>query len=106
MQRLVERVRAGQGPAFMLCHTYRFRGHHVGDINRAYYRSKEEETYWKTEQDPLKILSGWLIDQKLAEAPIFDQIQTDTDNEIEAAVKFALDAPYPHAREVDQHVYA
>ncbi len=106
MKNLVERVRAGQGPAFMLCHTYRFRGHHVGDINRAYYRSKEEETFWKTERDPLNILSGWLIEQKLAEATILEQIQTDTDNEIEAAVKFALDAPYPQAREVDQHVYA
>ena len=33
----------GEGPAFLLCHTYRYHGHHVGDINRAYYRSQEEE---------------------------------------------------------------
>jgi pyruvate dehydrogenase E1 component alpha subunit len=26
--------------------------------------------------------------------------------EIEAGVQFALDAPYPEATEVDQHVYA
>jgi len=40
----------------------------VGDVNRDYYRSKEEENYWKTDRDPLKILSEWMIDQKLAEA--------------------------------------
>src|ERR671927_188380 len=34
---LVERARAGGGPGFMLCNTYRYLGHHVGDINRAYY---------------------------------------------------------------------
>ena len=40
VQRLVERARQGEGPAFLLCHTYRYHGHHVGDIDRAYYRSK------------------------------------------------------------------
>src|SRR5437588_5135540 len=29
-QRLVERARRGEGPAFILCHTYRYHGHHVG----------------------------------------------------------------------------
>src|SRR6266446_10752365 len=38
--RLVERARRGEGPAFLLCNTYRYRGHHVGDIDRTYYRSK------------------------------------------------------------------
>ena len=28
--------------------TYRYSGHHVGDINREYYRSKQEEQHWKT----------------------------------------------------------
>ena len=42
-QKLVERARRGEGPAFLLCHTYRYHGHHVGDINRAYYRSQDEE---------------------------------------------------------------
>ncbi|OLD51250.1 MAG: ABC transporter substrate-binding protein, partial [Armatimonadetes bacterium 13_1_40CM_3_65_7] len=39
---LVERARKGDGPAFLLCNTYRFRGHHVGDISRDYYRAKHE----------------------------------------------------------------
>src|SRR5271163_144552 len=40
---LADRARRGEGPAFLLCNTYRYRGHHVGDINREYYRSKKEE---------------------------------------------------------------
>lgn len=104
-RRLVARARASEGPAFMLCHTYRYYGHHVGDINRSYYRSKEEEQYWKTEKDPLKTLAGWLIDQKLAEASLFEQIERQVKAEVEAAVQFALNAPYPQPEEVTQHVY-
>ena len=37
--RLVERARRGDGPAFLLCNTYRFKGHHVGDVSREYYRA-------------------------------------------------------------------
>ena len=42
-KRLVERARHGEGPAFLMANTYRFMGHHVGDISREYYRSKQEE---------------------------------------------------------------
>ena len=104
-QEVVERARRGDGPTFMLCHTYRYHGHHVGDVNRAYYRSKEEEDDWKTNRDPLKTLSSWLIGQEMAEQAIFDQIETDAESEIAAAVEYALNAPYPDASEVDQHVY-
>jgi pyruvate dehydrogenase E1 component alpha subunit len=105
MQALVERSRQSKEPAFMLCHTYRFYGHHVGDINREYYRSKEEEQQWRTNKDPLKVLSEWMIGQKLAEAQIFEQIQGEVQQEVETAVKFALEAPYPNVAEVDQHVF-
>ena len=36
MRRLVERARRGEGPAFLECKTYRYYGHHVGDVNREY----------------------------------------------------------------------
>ena len=106
MRTLVERARRGEGPAFLVCNTYRFMGHHVGDVNREYYRSKAEETYWRTERDPLKQLAGWMVQQGLAEEEIFDQIDTGVRNEVTAAVEFALNAPYPALEEVDQHVYA
>src|SRR6185437_1471790 len=59
-QRLVARARQGEGPAFLLCDTYRYYGHHVGDIQRSYYRSKEEEEFWKNERDPITLLGEWL----------------------------------------------
>ncbi len=105
-QRLVERARRGEGPAFILCNTYRYYGHHVGDIQRSYYRSKEEEQQWMTQRDPLKLLSTWLIEQHLADGQVFEQIERRVRAEVAAGVQFALDAPYPDPSEVDQDVYA
>jgi len=104
--RLVDRARRGDGPAFLVCNTYRYTGHHVGDINREYYRSKQEEQHWKTERDPIKLLGNWLIEQGLADRALFDRIYAEVESEMKAAVKFALDAPYPSPDEVEQDVYA
>ena len=104
-KRLVERARQGEGPAFLQCNTYRYYGHHVGDISRSYYRSKEEEQEWRETRDPLKILADWLVDQGLAQGTL-DQIDTEARAEIKAGAEFALHAPYPDVSEVDQHVYA
>jgi acetoin:2,6-dichlorophenolindophenol oxidoreductase subunit alpha len=104
--RLVERARRGEGPAFLLCNTYRYHGHHVGDINRDYYRSKEEERRWKDERDPIKLLTDWLLGQKLVDQALLDRILSEARSEIEAAVKFAIDAPYPRPEEVQEDVYA
>ncbi|HET7750765.1 MAG TPA: thiamine pyrophosphate-dependent dehydrogenase E1 component subunit alpha [Terriglobales bacterium] len=103
---LIESARRGDGPAFLVCNTYRYSGHHVGDINREYYRSKEEEQRWKSQRDPLKLFSGWLTEQGLAEPADFERIQSEVKKEMEAAVKFAIAAPYPSAEEVEQDVYA
>jgi acetoin:2,6-dichlorophenolindophenol oxidoreductase subunit alpha len=105
-QRLVERARGGGGPAFLLCDTYRYYGHHVGDIQRTYYRSKEEEEYWKTQRDPITILGQWLVEQGMADAVALDQIKAEVETEVEAGVQFALQAPFPDASEVEQDVYA
>jgi pyruvate dehydrogenase E1 component alpha subunit len=88
------------------CDTYRYSGHHVGDINREYYRSKQEEQLWKTERDPIRLHASWLIEHGLADAAALDQIATEVRAEMEAAVKFAIAAPYPDPAEVDQDVYA
>jgi acetoin:2,6-dichlorophenolindophenol oxidoreductase subunit alpha len=103
---LVQRARAGKGPAFLLCHTYRYRGHHVGDIDRAYYRPKNEENYWMTERDPLKNLAQWMIENKMADELIFEQIGKGIEHEVAEAVEYALNAPFPDVSEVNQHVYA
>ncbi|MGH7830138.1 MAG: thiamine pyrophosphate-dependent dehydrogenase E1 component subunit alpha [Candidatus Binatia bacterium] len=103
--RLVERARKGEGPSFLICNTYRFHGHHVGDINRSYYRAKKEEEDWKERRDPLKLLSDKLSRLKVADQKLLDPIEREIRREIEEGVRFALNAPYPDASEVDQHVY-
>jgi len=105
-QKLIERARKGEGPSFLLVNTYRYHGHHVGDVSREYYRAKQEEQQWKTERDPVKILGDWLIAEKLADRAALDKIQAEVKTEIDKGVQFALNAPYPTADEVDQDVYA
>jgi pyruvate dehydrogenase E1 component alpha subunit len=105
-QRLVDRARRGDGPAFLLCNTYRYHGHHVGDINREYYRSKQEEHTWKTERDPIANLGKWLGEQKLADAAALDRVQSELEAEMKKAVDFAVAAPYPSVDEVGEDVYA
>ena len=103
---LVERMRRGEGPAFLLCNTYRYHGHHVGDIQRTYYRTKEEETYWKTERDPLKILADWLLEQQLTTPQALEGLESSVNDEVEQGRDFALNAPFPASSEVNTHVYA
>jgi acetoin:2,6-dichlorophenolindophenol oxidoreductase subunit alpha len=105
-KRLVDRARKGEGPAFLVCNTYRYAGHHVGDINREYYRSKQEEQQWRTERDPIKNLADWLIEQKYADSAALDRIQAEVKSEMKAAVDFAVAAPYPGPEEAEQDVYA
>lgn len=104
--RLVERARRGQGPAFLLCNTYRFLGHHVGDIDRSYYRSKTEEEEWKAKRDPITLLAERLKKRKIADEGELEQIYGEVRREIEAGLEFALHAPHPDRSEVDRHVYA
>ena len=105
-QRLVDRARHGDGPAFLLCNTYRFHGHHVGDINREYYRSKQEEQKWKTERDPITNFGKWLIEQNLADVAGLAQVHAELESEMKKAVDFAVAAPYPTVDEVGEDVYA
>ena len=104
--RLVELARRGQGPSFLLCNTYRYTGHHVGDINREYYRSKQEEQEWKTRRDPILLFAEWLVGEKIADAEALRKIETEIEAEMRAAVEFAIAAPYPEKSEVDQDIYA
>jgi len=104
-KRLVERARKGEGPSFLICNTYRYHGHHVGDIDRAYYRPKEEEMEWQ-QRDPITILADWIIGQKLSDQSVLDHIQADVRSEVARGAEFALNAPYPDPSEVDTNVYA
>ena len=105
-RKLVELARNGKGPSFLICNTYRYHGHHVGDINREYYRSKQEEQEWKTKRDPIKNFATWMIEHKVADAAKLEALQKEVHAEMKAAVESAIAAPYPSPSEVDQDVYA
>src|SRR5437588_6633201 len=104
--RLIERARRGEGPGFLLANTYRYTGHHVGDIAREYYRPKAEEQEWKMDRDPIKNLTKWLLEQKLADSVQLSAMESELTAEMDKAVEFAVTAPYPSPEEVEQDVYA
>jgi TPP-dependent pyruvate/acetoin dehydrogenase alpha subunit len=71
----VARGRSGGGPTFLLCNTYRYHGHHVGDVSRQYYRSKEEEQRWVTERDPIALLTAFLLERGFADTSALDAVR-------------------------------
>jgi pyruvate dehydrogenase E1 component alpha subunit len=102
----IERARSGEGPAFLEFKTYRYHGHHVGDIARAYYRPKAEEQEWVTKRDPITLHGEWLMSSGVAERPELDRIQEELVAEMDAAVEFAVAAPYPDPARVTEDIYA
>jgi acetoin:2,6-dichlorophenolindophenol oxidoreductase subunit alpha len=102
----IERARRGEGPAFLQCITYRYHGHHVGDIARAYYRPKAEEQEWVTQKDPVSLHGEWLMANGVADRAALDVIQQELVAEMDAAVEFAVNASYPDPSRVTEDVYA
>ncbi len=105
-EKLVDRCRRGEGPFFMELMTYRYHGHHVGDINREYYRSKEEEAQWRDKKDPITLFAQYLTSEGIATIDELDSLLADVTADAKAAVEYALAANYPDESEVDMHVFA
>ena len=103
---LIDRARRGDGPAFLQCITYRYHGHHVGDIARAYYRPKTEEQEWVTERDPITLHGEWLMKNKVAKRDALDAIQAGLITEMDTAMEWAIASPYPDASRVTEDIYA
>jgi pyruvate dehydrogenase E1 component alpha subunit len=102
----VERARRGGGPAFLEFETYRYHGHHVGDIARTYYRSKAEEQEWVTSRDPIRLHGDWLLANGIADRAALEAMHAELVQEMDAAMQFAIDAPYPDPDKVDEDIYA
>jgi pyruvate dehydrogenase E1 component alpha subunit len=105
-QQYIARARKGDGPAFLQCITYRYHGHHVGDIARAYYRPKAEEQEWVTEKDPVTLHGQWLMANGVADRAELDKVQADLIADMDAAMQFGIDAPYPDPSRVTEDIYA
>lgn len=82
----VEHVRAGRGPFFLECRTYRFRAHSMFDTQS--YRTREEIEDWK-QRDPIERLRRWMADNHLLSPDESAAIEAGIAAEIEAAVAFA-----------------
>lgn len=105
-QKLVARCRKGEGPFFIELETYRYHGHHVGDINREYYRSKDEEKDWKENRDPIIRFRSWLVSEGIASEDEIEAMNAEIEEDAAKAVAYAEAAAYPDVSEVDMHVYA
>jgi pyruvate dehydrogenase E1 component alpha subunit len=85
-RRTVEQIRAGNGPQFLECRTYRFRAHSMYDAQL--YRTKDEIEAWR-KKGPIVRFQGWLRDNGLIHDEDIRQIEAEADAEIDAAVAFA-----------------
>jgi TPP-dependent pyruvate/acetoin dehydrogenase alpha subunit len=102
----VDRARAGEGPAFIEAHTYRLTGHHMGDVGfaRGYRTSAELEERWKLE--PIGRFRRWLLESAQCSEADLAEIDGRIETEIQQAVDFVGDSPWPEMDEITEHVYA
>ena len=91
---MVASARSGAGPGFLMCNTYRYHGHHVGDVDRAYYRSGDEEQAWRSQRDPIELLESRLLDEGVSQEQL-DEVREDVRGRVETGLAFALDTPVP-----------
>lgn len=99
----VARARRGEGPSLIEAKTYRFRGHFEGDSGT--YRPKEEIKEW-LKRDPLKSFKEKLLEMKLLTEKKADEIDQEMLAEIDQAVKFAQESPFPKPEETLENVFA
>ncbi len=98
-----EYVRSGQGPFFLECRTYRFRGHSAFDTEL--YRSKEEVEEWK-QRDPIVTFTRYLKERGLLGAEDLEEIEREVTLEIEAAVEFAEAGTWEPVEDLTRFVYS
>ncbi len=97
MYKAAEHVRGGNGPYFLEINTYRYRGHSVSDP--AKYRTKEELEEYK-DRDPISSLEKTILKNGIADQDWIDEMQARIKTEIDEAVSFADDSPFPDASEL------
>jgi len=89
----ISRAKKGEGPTLLECKTYRYTGHGAYDTGLD-YRTQEEINDWKA-RDPIDKLERKIITEKLAAIEELESIRNKLRSELEDAVKFAQERPYP-----------
>lgn len=102
-KRAYERARAGEGPTFIECKTMRMHGHSEHDA--AKYVPKELLEEWK-KKDPVMNLEKYLISNNVATQQELAAIDEQTQKEIDVAVEFAENSPFPEGKEAIEGLYA
>jgi TPP-dependent pyruvate/acetoin dehydrogenase alpha subunit len=98
----IARARAGDGPSFLVCHTWRYSGHHAGD--RQDYKESEEDRRWRA-RDPIPRLAARLAAEGIDDATL-DALAAAVSREVADAVAFARASPEPEPSEFAAHVFA
>jgi acetoin:2,6-dichlorophenolindophenol oxidoreductase subunit alpha len=97
------RARRGDGPTFLECVTFRFRGHYFGD--RMPYIPKEQLAE-ALAADPVPRFRRQLIGNGVCTDEELNRIDGGALIEVESALKAVLSADAPSIEELDRDVYA
>jgi TPP-dependent pyruvate/acetoin dehydrogenase alpha subunit len=96
------RARQGGGPTLIEAHTYRFKGHMIGDLE--VYRTREEVEEWIT-QDPIRRLEQRLRELGVGSAALAD-IDVEVTRRIEEAAAWAISDPESTLESAYEDVWA
>ncbi|QJD95339.1 pyruvate dehydrogenase (acetyl-transferring) E1 component subunit alpha [Mucilaginibacter robiniae] len=102
MDEAVQRARAGEGPTFLEIRTYRYKGHSMSDPQK--YRTKDEVESYKA-KDPIEITRKAIEEKGYADEKWFDEIAAKVKAQVDEAVQFSEESPWPDASELYTDVY-
>jgi pyruvate dehydrogenase E1 component alpha subunit len=100
--RAVNRAREKGGPTLLEIKTYRYKGHSMSDPQK--YRTKEELEEYK-EKDPIEHTQRVLKDEYAVTDADFEAISNRVKEQVEEAVTFAEESPWPNDDELLKDVY-
>lgn len=105
-QKAVDSCRQGEGPVFLECVTYRWKGH-IGTVNDVGngYRPKEEYDYWRS-KCPIQWYMEYLESTGLWDNAKEKAMREEIASEIQEAFEFAKNSPKPSPEELMDFVYA
>ena len=101
------RARAGDGPTLIEGLTYRFEDHSVAvaRVRRGEYRTEEEIARWR-KRDPIVIHTERLVSQGIATAEECGAVEEAARREVEEALEFARNSPYPEPAALYEDMWA
>ncbi|MBI4528585.1 MAG: pyruvate dehydrogenase (acetyl-transferring) E1 component subunit alpha [Deltaproteobacteria bacterium] len=97
------RARAGQGPTFIECVTYRIGDHTTAD-DATRYRSQEEVEAWK-KKDPIERLQKYMVKRGLWDIAYAQKIFSEAKEKVEQAVKELEATPAPDPRDIFRYTF-